>query len=234
MKIIFKAFEEGAGASGHVPVPAVKALPKWFSAIPRFIGNQKKFKFFGNGTMNSTVKWCNPFLDSLTAGYVLTLENDLFVTIENGEHAFTWKRGGDEFITTHNKQQVSEQMVPEGFDPQPFKFRNIWSIKTPKGYSALFMHPLNRNDLPFQCFSGFVDTDDYNIPVHFPFVIRADFEGMIPAGTPVIQVIPIKRESWTHVIGKFDQAFVVKKSAKFMSTIYRAYKNLFWKRKDYR
>ena len=234
MKISFKAFDEMAGTSGHLPLPAIKALPKWFSAIPRFVGNDKKFKFFPNGNMNSTVKWCNPFLDSLTAGYVLSLENDLYVSKENGEHAFTWKRGGDEFITTHNKQQVSDQMVPAGFDPQPFKFRNTWSIRTPKGYSALFMHPLNRYDLPFRTFSGFVDTDDYNIPVHFPFVIKADFEGIIPAGTPLIQVIPIKRESWTHEIGAFDPAYVTEKTAKFMSTIYRAYKNLFWKRKDYR
>jgi hypothetical protein len=234
MKIEFNAFDEDAGASGHVPIPAVKALPKWYSNIPRFTDNGKKFKFFANRRMNITIKWCNPFFDSLTAGYILTLENDLFVAIENGQHVFTWKMGGDEFISIHDKQQVSEKMVPPGFDPQPFKFKNTWSIKTPNGYSALFMHPLNRNDLPFQCFSGFVDTDGYNIPVHFPFVIRADFEGIIPAGTPIVQVIPIKRESWTQEIGKYDPSYVKEKKAKFMSTIYRAYKNLFWKRKDYR
>ena len=234
MKISFKAFNNSAGISGHSPAPSVKKLPSWYNAIPRFVDNEKKFKFFANGNVNSTVKWCNPFLDSLTAGYMITLENDLFVALENGEHSFAWKSGGSEYISNHDKRQVSKEMVPQGFDPQPFKFLNNWSIKTPKGYSALFIHPLNRGDLPFYTLSGFVDTDDYNQPVNFPFLIREDFEGIIPAGTPIAQVIPIKRESWTHEIGEFSEDFVIKSSAKFNSTIYRAYKNLFWKRKDYR
>jgi hypothetical protein len=125
-------------------------------------------------------------------------------------------------------------MVPSGFNPQPYKFKNDWSIKTPNGYSALFTHPLNRGDLPFYTLSGFVDTDGYNGPVNFPFLIRSDFEGIIPAGTPIVQVIPIKRESWTHEISKFEEEFSSKFNAKFHSKMYRVYKNLFWKRKDYR
>jgi hypothetical protein len=234
MKISFKAYNENAGISGQKPGPSILSMPKWFKAIPKFVEKNKKFMIFPNGEMTSTAKWCNPFVDSLTAGYSIVLENDLQVTIHNGEHLFAWKSGGDSFITTHSKQQVTEQMIPPGFDPQPFKFKNNWAIITPKGYSALFLHPLNRGDLPFYTLSGFVDTDDYNMPVNFPFLIRADYEGIIPAGTPIAQVIPIKRESWTHEITKFDPKFVVEKSAKFNSTIYRAYKNLFWKRKHYR
>jgi hypothetical protein len=134
----------------------------------------------------------------------------------------------------HGKNQISPEMIPAGFSDQPFKFKNNWSIKTPKGYSALFVHPLNRGDLPFYTLSGFVDTDDYNTPVNFPFLIRADFEGIIPKGTPIAQVIPIKRESWTHEVNNYDPKFTIEKEAKLNSTIYRAYKNLFWKRKDYR
>jgi hypothetical protein len=234
MKINFKAYFEDAGASGKTPVPAVRSLPDWFNKIPRFVDDQKKFRIFPNGETVATIKWCNPFMDSLTAGYVVTLEHDLQVTLDDGAPYFTWKAGGDGYVSTHNKNQVSPSMVPVGFSDQPYKFKNNWSIQTPRGYSALFVHPLNRGDLPFYTLSGFVDTDDYNMPVHFPFLIRADFEGIIPAGTPIAQVIPIKRESWTHEIGDYDPQFVKEKSAKFNSTIYRAYKNLFWKRKDYR
>jgi hypothetical protein len=234
LKIVFKAFTEYVGQTEQQPKPAVRVLPAWFNAIPRFVENAKKFKFFSSGNSNSTVKWCNPFMDSLTAGYTITLEQDLFVELASGEHLFSWRSGGDGLINTHSKSQVSPSMVPQGFDPQPFKFRNDWAIETPKGYSALFVHPLNRGDLPFYTLSGFVDTDDYNMPVNFPFLIRADFEGIIPAGTPIVQVIPIKRESWDHEIGKFDPEYNKKKSAKFDSTIYKAYKNLFWKRKEYK
>lgn len=233
MKINFKAYVDYAGISGEKPKPAVKSLPEWFSKIPRFIDDNKKFRIFPNGDTVATIKWCNPFMDSLSAGYVITLENDLQVTREDGEASFTWKAGGDGYVSTHNKSQVSPKMVPFGYDEQPYKFKNNWSIKTPKGYSALFVHPLNRGDLPFYTLSGFVDTDDYNTPVNFPFLIRADFEGIIPKGTPIAQVIPIKRESWTHDIGNFDPKFTAQKEAQINSTIYRAYKNLFWKRKTY-
>ena len=234
MKINFKAYTQNAGNSGQTPKPAVRSLPDWFNKIPRFTNNDKKFKFFPDGNQNATIKWCNPFLDSLTAGYTIILEQDLFVSIENREHNFSWRSGGEGLVSTHAKQQVSDSMIPHGFNSQPFKFRNDWSIKTPKGYSALFVHPLNRGDLPFYTLSGFVDTDNYNIPVNFPFLIRNDFEGIIPSGTPIAQIIPIKRQSWTHEISEFDPQFVIESSSKFNSTIYRAYKNLFWKRKDYR
>jgi hypothetical protein len=234
MKISFKAFNRFAGISGNRPIPAVGKLPFWYKAMPRFVNKDKKFKLSNNLETNATIKWCNPFLDSLTAGYLITLENDVQVSRENEEVSFVWKAGGDGFISTHNKQQVAAEMVPDGFDPQPYKFLNNWSVKTPAGYSALFSHPLNRADLPFYTLAGVVDTDDYTQPVNFPFFIRENFEGIIPAGTPIAQVIPIKREGWTHEIGGFSEDFVIKSSGKFNSTIYRAYKNLFWKRKDYR
>jgi hypothetical protein len=49
---------------------------------------------------------------------------------------------------------------------------------------------------------GVVDTDTYNAPVNFPFVLKnVNFEGLIPAGTPIAQVIPFKREEWKMQIG---------------------------------
>jgi hypothetical protein len=234
MKIIFKAYAENAGDTEKKPQSAIKFLPKWFNKIPQFSKNDKKFRIFSNGEMNSTIKWCNPFLDSLSAGYMIQLEYDLQVTVENGESFFVWKSGGEKLVDLHSKDQISKSMIPNGFSEQPYKFRNDWAIKTPKGYSALFVHPLNRGDLPFYTLSGFVDTDDYNVPVNFPFLIQKDFEGVILAGTPIAQIIPIKRESWQHEISGFDPAFVAKASSKFEATIYRAYKNLFWKRKDYK
>ena len=38
------------------------------------------------------------------------------------------------------------------------KFVNPWVVKTPPGYSALFVPPLNRIETPFTFFSGVVET----------------------------------------------------------------------------
>lgn len=235
MKITFRAFDEHAGKNDITPVPAVRTIPKWFTAIPKFVNKDTKFKFFSNGNKNVTVKWCSPFLDSFSTGYVVLLENDVQIyKDENGDRKIAWGRGGDELISQHGIDQISMGQVPEGFSPQPLKFANPWSIQTPKGYSVLFVHPLNRDELPFHTLSGVVDTDEYYMPVNFPFLLREDFEGIIEAGTPIAQLIPIKRESWTHEIKEHDPEFVERNSAKFKSKIYRAYKSLYWKRKDYK
>jgi hypothetical protein len=86
--------------------------------------------------------------------------------------------------------------------------------------------------LPFQTFSGVVDTDSYTMPVNFPFLLRKDFEGVIPKGTPIAQVIPIRRDSWTS-----EKTQYLEKN-RFMlddlrSTLSRAYKERFWNRKEY-
>jgi hypothetical protein len=75
------------------------------------------------------------------------------------------------------------------------KFHNPWTIRTPPGWSCLFVPPLNRPNGVFEVLSGFVDTDTYVAPVNFPFVAIAD-DGVhtLPKGTPLIQVIPFLRD----------------------------------------
>lgn len=193
----------------------------------------KKYTPTGNGTSNSTIKGCIPFLDSLSIGYFAVLSNDIYVNINSeGLQSFVWNRGGN-LIMSHDLNQISKQQVPDGFSVKPYKFVHNWSIQLPKGYSALFTHPLNREDLPFHTLSGVVDSDIYYEPVHFPFFIKKDFEGVIEAGTPIAQVIPFKRESWNHKILAFDEKRIDAVRAGFQSKIYRVYKKYFWQKKDY-
>ena len=82
------------------------------------------------------------------------------------------------------------------------KFTNPWVIETPEGYSVLFKAPSNSfSDL--HIVEGVVDTDTYNRQINFPFVwagTETEVDTIIPAGTPLIHVIPFKRE-------KFDLQF---------------------------
>ena len=198
------------------------------------MAEDKKHKAFPGGQKNVTVKWCNPFGDALGAGYFLVLENDVQVTITDGQQEWVWFRGGADFIGQHSKEQISPELIPKGYSPQPWKFVNQWGIKTPPGYSVLFTHPMNRTELPFLTLSGVVDTDDYNQPVNFPFVLRADFEGIIEAGTPIAQVVPFKRESWTAEIQTFDVQKTTAITSSYSRKIFRPYKLGFWKRKEYK
>jgi hypothetical protein len=98
----------------------------------------------------------------------------------------------------------------------------------------LFSNPINRFDLPFQTITGIVDCDKYPGQVHFPFFLKEGFTGIIPAGTPVTQIIPIKRERWQREQLKSDKDFSPIFFEKFFSTIKRSYKKNYWSRKEYR
>ena len=49
---------------------------------------------------------------------------------------------------------------PEGHHPNHLAFKGFWGMKTPKGWSLLVVHPLNRHDLPWTITSGIMDADD--------------------------------------------------------------------------
>lgn len=115
------------------------------------------------------------------------------------------------------------------------KFNNPWAIKTPKGYSTLFVQPFHRESI-FTILPGIVDTDIYTAPVNFPFVINdPDFEGYIKEGTPIAQVIPVKRDEWIMEIGNSED--YVQQNAitqKLQTRFFDRYKSMFWDKKEYR
>jgi Family of unknown function (DUF6065) len=171
------------------PVPAKRVLPEWFKSIPAV--DKSHLTASDNGL---TVKRCMPFLDAMTTGWILPLAADVRMEIKDGG---TTVNCGWEFdkvlVSNHNPHQVAgNPLAPR----PPCKFHNYWTIVTPKGWSCLFVPPLNRPNPVFQVLSGIVDTDTYNTLIHFPFqAIGADGVHVLKKGTPLVQVIPFKRET---------------------------------------
>lgn len=233
MKIIFQPFAEEETPLLK-PYPAIQNLPDWYKKMSPFI-NGKKEEFYTDGTKNLTVKRCNPVGDALGAGYFLVLENSIAVKPnEAGIPNLVWHRGGKNFVSEHSQMQIDNDLIPEGFSPQPFKFKNDWSIQTPRGYSVLVTHPLNRNAEPFLTLSGVVETDTYHNTIQLPFLLHKDFEGVIESGTPIAQLIPFKRETWKSELKKYSREFLEETKADFGRNIHRYYKRFHWKRKEYK
>jgi hypothetical protein len=217
------------------PSPAVKFVPKWYKDLKPFWGKNKKNPSVITGThlVNSTVKKCTPFFDAMTAGYIFSLSSDIEIERnENGSPLIKW-RGGETLITDHGIEQYEGISIPDGYDLAVFKWQNEWSIQTPKGYSLFCTQPVNRFDLPFMVISGFVDTDKHFLPIQFPFFIKKDFEGIIERGTPLAQLIPVKRDNWKSEVLKHDSEFFMKFNQKFQGRIKYAYRSLFWEKKNY-
>lgn len=229
--IIYQSTEKRELHKGVAPVPSKSLIPEWYKKIPPFIGNEKRVKV-RNGIGSSTVKNCIPFLDALTAGYMFVASEDIAVDWEGGMPHFNWKTTR-EAITDHSPEQTNILPVPIGYHSRVFKFANQYVIESPKNYSLLVTHPHNRYDLPFLTISGFVDTDIYPLAIQFPFFIREGWEGIIEKGTPLAQLIPVKREKWHAETREIDTDKFERNHFNFFARIDRAYKNLVWQKKSY-
>lgn len=184
------------------PVPAKKIIPQWFKDLPAKIDKKDKLE-------NSTIRSCFPVLDALTTGWIIPLAADVeFITNSDATEVKTTSLFYRTLVETHNKKQVEGH--PE-LPKQPFKFLNYWAIKLPKGYSMLFMPPLNRYEPRFECFSGMVD-DTYMGQgalefINFPFFFKQpNYTGIVRKGTPLVQCIPIKREKYSETVDKIQKA----------------------------
>jgi hypothetical protein len=119
----------------------------------------------------------------------------------------------------------------------PLLFHFVWqtmvALNLPKGYSCIITHPLNRHDLPFISLSGIVDADSMLNEGSIPFYIKEDFEGLIKTGTPILQVIPFKREGWKleEKKGLLEKATV--NGIRSLNYSYGWYKKYVWKKKEF-
>ncbi len=186
----------------------------------------------GTGGTTATIKKCIPVFDALTSGYLILSPMDVYVSQKEGLPWYEWGAGTS--IEFHPIEQAPNH---PGFNGAPYpKWINPWAIKTEPGYSVLFVQPFHRESM-FNILPGVVDTDTYISPVNFPFVLKdATWEGMIPAGTPIAQVIPFKRDAFKMEITETADKIMeqAKTTRKLRSRIFDSYKNQFWNRKEYK
>ena len=238
MKVQFEPFDKEAELLFEMPKPAAKSIPGWYKDMAVHMDGEKTtgLSKTTNVVSNLTLKGCSPFLDALTSGYMFELPFDIeFRRNEEGMINIRWATNVN-YIGSHGPDQAPGLPGPVGGSETLLKWRPGWRIITPKGYSALFTHPLNRHDLPFRTFSGVVDTDMYELGVEFPFQLLNNIEEdifILKKGTPICQVIPFKREDWKSEEVPFDEDANKKNGFKLKSEIVRSYKKQFWKKKNY-
>jgi hypothetical protein len=177
------------------PVPAKNVIPDWVRKLPPV--DKTHVTALDNGL---TIKRCMPFLDALTAGWILPL--GATVRLEIRDQGRTVEAGWEieqVMVSHHNPHQVAGN--PR--DPRPpCKFHNYWTIKTPPGWSCLFVPPLNRPNPVVEVIAGIVDTDTYHSLINFPFIATApDGVYTLERGTPLVQIIPFRRDA-THLAGE--------------------------------
>jgi hypothetical protein len=230
-KIIFTKVNEQVSDT-FAPKQMSKNLPEWYKSLYSYFGTDNKKVLDKNFDIPSSIKRCIPVLDVLSAGYLIPTYCDIWVR-KSEDGKIYYKSAIPNAIEFHPTEQAPNHPYMNQH-PYP-KFINSWSIETPKGYSCLFLPPVHGGNTFFQILEGFVDTDKYNNPVNFPFVLKdVNFEGLIPAGTPLAQVIPIKRDNWEMSFGNQNNIKnIVDHSNLIRSGFFDNYKKRFWSKKVY-
>jgi hypothetical protein len=218
-----------------LPYSNLNKIPEWYRKINFFSNENNRFEL-KNGTPQESIKACVPFFDAITSGYTIPTWADIYVeNSTDNEKIINWMEGLTITpIDGHGHRQFSGVPIPEEYDKNmAFKWINLYHIKTPPGYSCLFLSPFFQKENNFWIIPGIVDTDKYDNIINFPFFLKNNFEGIISAGTPMVQVFPFKREEWKMKIKsnfEKEKSFADEKRQRKFINFYR---KKFWVPKKY-
>ena len=204
--IIFRPYRPWLNEeSFSAPSSTQSVIPAWYKNADRFAKNpftgdyyqatKEVCPFPKDGTDSDygkvpTWKACPAIMDGFSTGYVLKTPCDI-TFFKNDKNIIDVKVSDirhKDFCMKRDPMQQFEH--PKGFYKNHFAWYSDWGLELPEGYSALFMTPMNRFDLPFLNTTGIVDCDKVHILGTFPFFIIEGWEGILPAGTPYLQIFP--------------------------------------------
>jgi hypothetical protein len=218
-----------------MPKPTKFYLPDWYKDTDKLFG-ENKIQFNNNGDLPLTVKGCMPFFDALSMGYVQETWCDIHISRVNNNISYSYRSPEIEIMGDRDLRSFGKFKIDENYENVFFHWNRVWNLVLPKGYSALITHPFNREDLPFKSFSGIIDYDNYHLSGKVGFIIKKNFEGIIPAGTPMYQIIPFKRDNWKskkHIMTEKDNTRLKIQQLNIVRHFFNSYKKLYWNRKEY-
>ena len=185
------------------PVLAKSVSPDWW----------KKMKIFQavRGRRAQTIRACPAMHDWLKSGWYIVANRDMEVLVGQdreglADENYVTRDSSDSGYSSpsHPSDQFDNAFDyiknGKGHVKDAFKMRNPWNIITPSGYSTFYLEPfLFQNDY-FATWQGIIDTDKFNTNLDNSQIIfypKTEESFTITEGTPLVQVIPYKREEWT-------------------------------------
>ena len=247
-EIEFSAHGDYFALKEDYPIPVKLNIPEWYKKLEHSV-------------LNRTIKGCMPFLDTLTSGYLLKMPQDFYVRHNVDNKNIKGENFKDSFQTfglhemtqslykgfinlnsgldVHPIKQLGEAPFIEKNKNLPlYKILNPWKIKTPKGYSCLFVPPLNNSDDRFSIIPGIVDTDTFPLEVNFPIVINGDkypvLETTIKKGLPYVQIIPFKRDKWKMTTKPSEKKEIQNSKIFYGLKLLNTYKDKYWNKKSWK
>ena len=183
------------------PILAKSISPDWWK--------NAKVAMHVKGLFTKTIRSCPAMDDWLKSGWYITANRDIEVLMYEEQSATReLKEDGDRFppyisSPSHPTHQVLgsfEYLGENAPVKDAFKMRNPWNIKTPPGYSCFYLDPFLFQNEYFATWQGIIDTDKFNTNQDNSQIIfypKVNHSFTIKKGTPMCQIIPYKRDTWT-------------------------------------
>ena len=179
---------------------ASKMMPDWWKELSEYDEDL-------TSQFNFTAKKCPGIFDFLRSGYIVPAWSELRFTYDKNRQDIQWLGAsaladvGRPFVA-HDDKQIKGCPVNHHGAPKILKLISPWMINVPKGYSVMFLEPTYSKNNDYTVFPGRLDADidlienrEINI---FIKLNVTDKEVIIEAGTPLIQIIPFKRENFEY------------------------------------
>lgn len=211
------------------PKPGKAYIPQDYKDLRNDTFKDLKFDETGK-LIYKSLKTCVPFFDAFVNGYVQETWTDIYIDKKDEDYCeYHWPTG-PKIMSSRDRMH---RKINKNYYQKEFIWLQPWKIKLPDGYSCLITHPLNRDDLPFYTLSGIIDSDTYFHASfgNLPFYLDKSFSGIIPAGTPMFQIIPFKRDAWKTEVRTYNDQEQNKLSNEVLKHYVGAYKNKFWNKK---
>ena len=210
-KLHFKVERKHSYIYNDCIVPAKDAKPKWFKDQPLMTEDGMNSKLSHPPQVHTslanelTIAGCPAVRDYYETGYVVKAWCDILIT----KNDF-----GEIIVQTPNKDLNPFEFLPvDKLIPNDttHKFKNpiirlvsFIEMTTSKGISLLQLSCLDGYP-GITIFEGIVPADVYPVELKVPFVFTEDFEEVfIPYGTPLLRLIPMKREIFHREVEEVD------------------------------
>ena len=237
MKIEFLPKYRGLEKIFPHPQSISSLLPEWWKKQKSYLNDDTSVH---GGTMLLTVKKCQAVFDSMTFGYYLLCPMDLSIDATGDTLTIDIPNDTREFqkflLAHHLSEQIQEYPIPNNFHKQVIRIHPMWVARTEPGYSCLFINPMHGSKSPLQAIPGLIDTDKYVSDGYLSFFVEKGFKGIIEQGTPIVQVIPFKRDDWESSLNKEkDSDTQIRAQQLSVRSVFRnGYRKKMWSKKIFR
>lgn len=222
----------------NTPIIKFKSFIGDFSvATPVTVAGKIKAKWMSSQTDKKFAQ-CPGMWDYANAGYIITAHADIHIkankvgvivqVVSNNLDNKTLQAAQFDFSIVEGMATIDNVKEHAAKIPLP------WSVQAKSGYSAYVLPALMHSDYLDKLFiyPGIVDFDNFHT-INFVFSPIKECEFVIYAGTPLLQVIPFKREKITAECGKTTDSERDKHLFSYPSKMRNYYRKFLYGRKSY-